>query len=94
MNALSMFGRMNYGMSMISQFLVGGTIFYGYHAYSAYSAKAQDDSVKANLPKLKQVDPDIFNPFTPIRSSFTEIFLLQNTATLLYFCCIFSFFSD
>ena len=45
MNAMSMFGRMPYGMAMISQFLVGGGVYIGYQAYSSSSAAAAEKDV-------------------------------------------------
>ena len=43
MNAMSMFGRMNYGMTMISQFLVGGAVF----------EKVTGNAVSSKPPKKK-----------------------------------------
>ena len=66
MNALSMFGRMSYGAHMVSTaLLVGSTYFLG-TSYMKSSADAQDKADWENMPKLKKVDPDLFNPFSPI----------------------------
>ena len=66
MNALSMLGRMNYGGTMIAQTLVVGGGIYGYNIWSAHGAAKQAEEDKDNLPTLKTVDPDLFNPFTAI----------------------------
>ena len=66
MNTLSVFGRMGYGAHMVSTSLLVGSAFYLYKAYSASAAEAQDKLDWENMPKAKKVDPDLFNPFTPI----------------------------
>ena len=66
MNALSMFGRMNYGATMVAQTVLIGGVGYIYHIRSAHNAKLQAKEDQENLPPLKSVDPDLFNPFTAI----------------------------
>ena len=65
-NALSSFGRMGWGTHfMIYPTAVG--LYFG--AYKPY-AKAQEDAVKQqemdDMAKARPVDPDYFNPFTPV----------------------------
>ena len=66
MNTLSVFGRMSYGAHMVTTGLLVGTGYFGGSAYMKYSADAAEKQVQESLPKLRKVDPDLFNPFTPI----------------------------
>ena len=65
-NALSTFGRMSWGAHlMVYPILVGAYVF-GVKPYMANSAKKQEEAEWASMPKLRKIDPDLFNPFTPI----------------------------
>ena len=66
MNTLSVFGRMSYGAHMVTTGLLVGTGYFGGSAYMKYSAESMEKQVQESLPKLRKVDPDLFNPFTPI----------------------------
>ena len=66
MNTWSAFGRMSYGAHMVSTVLVIGSAGFLYKARAAASAAAQALEDQENLPKLKKVDPDLFQPFSPI----------------------------
>ena len=66
MNTLSVFGRMSYGAHAVSTALLVGSSFWFYNSYSASSGEQQEKLDWENLPKLKKVDPDLFNPFSAI----------------------------
>ena len=66
MNTWSAFGRMSYGAHMVATGLLVGSSYYLKNAYSTHSAAAQAKTDEENLPKLKKVDPDLFQPFSPI----------------------------
>ena len=51
---------------MVTTTLLVGSSYFGISSYMASSAEAQERAIQASLPKLKKVDPDLFNPFTPI----------------------------
>merc|ERR1711990_1107088 len=57
---------MGYGAHMVTTGLIVGASFTMFNSYSASSTAAQAAKDKEELPKLKKVDPDLFNPFTPI----------------------------
>ena len=66
MNTLSIFGRMSYGAHMaLTVFLVGGAGSF-YSSYSKMSAEQAEKDLYENMPKAQKVDPDLFNPFTPM----------------------------
>lgn len=65
-NALSAFGRMSYGAHLLVYPALLGAYLFGVKPYMASRAKAQEDSEWASMPKLRKMDPDLFNPFTPI----------------------------
>ena len=65
-NTLSAFGRMSYGAHLA--FYPVAALFVGYVAvpwYNARTAAAEQGEWDAMVAK-KTVDPDLFNPFTPI----------------------------
>ena len=65
-NALSMLGRMSYTTHLlVYPFLLGAYLF-GVKPYMAYSQKNQEELEWKGMPKAQKVDPDLFNPFTPI----------------------------
>ena len=61
-----MFGRLSYEMHMVLYPLVGGTTYFLYNTWSQKSSAAQAIIDEEAMPKLKTVDPDSFNPFSPI----------------------------
>lgn len=65
-NPLSAFGRMSYGAHLLAYPVLLGVYLYGVKPYMARSAQKQEETEWANMPKTKKVDPDLFNPFTPI----------------------------
>ena len=65
-NALSTFGRMSYGAHLLIYPTIVGAYLFGVKPYMENSAKKQEASEWASMPKLRKVDPDLFNPFTPI----------------------------
>ena len=65
-NALSAFGRMGY-LSHFSLYpLMAAAYFFGYKPYAAAGEEADKKAKWDELLKAKPVDPDLFNPFTPI----------------------------
>ena len=66
MNTLSVFGRMSYGAHALSTALLVGSSYWVYTSSQASSKETQDAEMYDNLPKLKKVDPDLFNPFSAI----------------------------
>ena len=65
-NPLSAFGRMSYGVHLLVYPALLGAYLFGVKPYMANSAKKLEESEWASMPKLGKVDPDLFNPFTPI----------------------------
>ena len=64
-NMLSALGRVSYTGHIFLYPLIGGTSYFLWNAMSKTEAEAKEEA-DAKLPKLKTVDPDLFNPFTPI----------------------------
>lgn len=65
-NTLSAFGRMSYGAHMLAY-----PAFFCFVAYGVMPWKAEQDKKAVqeefdNMSKARAVDPDLFNPFTPI----------------------------
>ena len=66
-NALSAFGRTGYYTHMLVYPLLAGTYYFGYLPYTAREADKQQQKDWDEMPvKAAKVDPDLFNPFTPI----------------------------
>lgn len=65
-NPLSALGRISWGVHFLAYPSIGLAYLYGVKPYLARRAAAQEASEWAGMPKIKPVDPDIFNPFTPI----------------------------
>lgn len=65
-NALSTFGRMSWGAHLLAYPALVGAYVFGVKPYMANSAKKQEEQEWANMPKAGKVDPDLFNPFSPI----------------------------
>ena len=65
-NALSTFGRMSWGAHLLVYPALIGAYVFGVKPYLANSAKKQEEAEWASMPKLRKIDPDLFNPFTPI----------------------------
>lgn len=65
-NALSNLGRMSYSSHLL--FYPGAVTFYilMVKPYLKKRADQQEQSEWDSMPKAKKVDPDLFNPFTPI----------------------------
>ena len=66
MNTLSVFGRMSYPAHVASTALLLGSTYFLYSSYSTKAAEAQKKEDIENLPELKKVDPDLFQPFSAI----------------------------
>ena len=65
-NALSGFGRMGYYTHFSFYPLMAAAYFFGYKPYAAAGEEADKKAKWDELLKAKPVDPDLFNPFTPI----------------------------
>ena len=65
-NPLSGLGRLSWGVHFLAYPSLAILYLYGVKPWMASRAAAQEESEWASMPKLKPVDPDIFNPFTPI----------------------------
>lgn len=65
-NPLSAFGRMGYGAHLLVYPAVVAFYVYVVAPYRARSAKEAEEKEWASMPKARKVDPDLFNPFSPI----------------------------
>ena len=65
-NALSTFGRMGYGAHLLAYPGILAVYLYVVKPYMKNSADKQEKEQWENMPKARKVDPDLFNPFTPI----------------------------
>ena len=65
-NALSAFGRVNYYVHALTYPLLVGAYVYGYSPWSKKQAELKDQKELDEMIKAKKMDPDLFNPFTPI----------------------------
>ena len=65
-NALSKLGRMSYEVHLLFYPFLFGVYLFAVKPYMDRKAKRQVDEEWANMPKPRKVDPDLFNPFTPI----------------------------
>ena len=65
-NALSTFGRMSWGAHLLLYPTLLGVYLFGVKPYMKESERKQDAEEWANMPKARKVDPDLFNPFSPI----------------------------
>lgn len=65
-NALSQFGRMSYGVHLLLYPSLLGLYVFGLKPWNDRRNKAAADAEWESMPKAKKVDPDLFNPFTPI----------------------------
>ena len=65
-NPLSNFGRMSYGVHLLVYPTLLAIYVFGVTPYMARRNKIANDTEWASMPKAKKVDPDLFNPFTPI----------------------------
>ena len=65
-NLLSSLGRVSYSTHMMLYPLIGGSIYSLYSTYSESSAAANKELLEKTMPKAAKVDPDLFNPFSPI----------------------------
>ena len=63
---MSGFGRMGYYTHMSVYPLLAAAYFFGYKPYSAKQEQAAEKAKWDELLKAKPVDPDLFNPFTPV----------------------------
>ena len=65
-NPLSVLGRMSYGIHLL--FYPGALATYVLVVKPIMDKRAKDSEQQQwdNMPKARRVDPDIFNPFTPI----------------------------
>ena len=65
-NPLSALGRMSYGAHLLAYPALVGIYLYGVKPYMDNSAQQLEATEWENMPKAKKVDPDLFNPFSPI----------------------------
>ena len=65
-NTLSALGRLSYQAHLALYPILGGSLYFIYQTYSKISAEKQKAIELESMPKVKAVDPDNFNPFTPI----------------------------
>jgi hypothetical protein len=65
-NALSAFGRMGYGAHLVAYPAILAVYLYVVKPYMKNSADKQEKEQWESMPKARKVDPDLFNPFTPI----------------------------
>ena len=65
-NALSTFGRMSWGAHLLVYPALLGVYVFGVKPYMNESNKKQEAQEWENMPKARKVDPDLFNPFSPI----------------------------
>lgn len=65
-NALSALGKMGWGTHFLIYPVSAGLYFGAYKPYAARQEKATQDAEMEAMAKAKQVDPDDFNPFSPI----------------------------
>ena len=63
---MSVFGRMNYFTHLLFYPLIAGGYVFGYKPYAAKKAEKQFQDDMDDMVKAKTMDPDLFNPFTPI----------------------------
>lgn len=65
-NPLSFLGRMSYGAHLLAYPSLVAIYVFGVGPWYAKRNQAAEDKEWAGMPKAKIVDPDLFNPFTPI----------------------------
>jgi hypothetical protein len=65
-NPLSVLGRIGYGVHLLAYPTLLGVYVFGVQPYMEKRNKTADEQEWKGMPKAKKVDPDLFNPFTPI----------------------------
>ena len=65
-NPLSALGRMSYTAHLMFYPLLGVLYFTALKPYLARRKERQEKEEWEGLPKTPKIDPDLFNPFTPI----------------------------
>ena len=65
-NPLSNLGRMSYGVHLLCYPALLGVYLLGVKPYLARKAIADEKKEWDSIPANRKVDPDLFNPFTPI----------------------------
>ena len=65
-NALSIFGRMGYLPHLLFYPTALGAYIYGIKPWMDERSRKSEQDEWDKMPKAKPVDPDLFNPFTPI----------------------------
>lgn len=65
-NALSAFGRMSWGTHFLVYPVSLGLYLGAYKPYAAKQEQAAKEAEMDQMAKAKIVDPDFFNPFSPI----------------------------
>ncbi len=65
-NALSTFGRMSWGTHLLVYPGLAALYLYVVKPYMNNSAEKSEKEQWENMPKARKVDPDLFNPFSPI----------------------------
>lgn len=65
-NTLSSLGRMSYGAHLLLYPSLLAIYLLGVKPYMAASSKKSEQKEWDSMPAVRKVDPDLFNPFTPI----------------------------
>lgn len=65
-NPLSFFGRLSYTGHLLFYPGVALVYLFGVKPYLAKRAADSEKQQWESMPKLRKIDPDLFNPFTPI----------------------------
>lgn len=65
-NPLSALGRMSYGVHLLAYPTILGIFVFGVKPWWDNKNKKAEEDEWASMPKAKKVDPDLFNPFSPI----------------------------
>jgi len=65
-NALSAFGRIGWGTHFLIYPTAAALYFGAYKPYAARQEEASKKDVMEKMVKAKPVDPDYFNPFSPV----------------------------
>ena len=63
---LSFLGRMNWSMHLLTYPLIFTFVQYGVRPYLKKSSEEAEKKVWEDMVKARPVDPDLFNPFTPV----------------------------
>ena len=65
-NPAAALGRINYFAHVALYPLLLGTFYFGYSSYSEKGRVKAEKDAKDAMPTGRKVDPDLFNPFSPV----------------------------